>query len=137
MLTSNCQGKHPFQRSVADLLLGFPTRYREDSNTVFNQWQKMYFFFLQDDWKAARNLTLNAGVRYEYATPPHERDDQWANFIPAQGKFVNATGGGIFNRTLIYPDRNNFAPRIGFSYTPFRRAVIRSGYGVFFNHTNS
>ncbi len=125
-----------FQGAVADLLLGFPTRYREDSNTVFNLWQKMYFFFVQDDWNAARNLTLNVGVRYEYATPPHERDDQWANYIQAQSKFVNATGGGIFSRTLIYPDRNNFAPRIGLSYTPLKRTVIRSAYGVFFNHTN-
>lgn len=125
-----------FQGAVADLLLGFPTRYRQDSNTVFNQSQQMYFFFLQDDWKAARNLTINAGVRYEYATPPIEADNQWVNFIPAQGKFVTAAAGSVFDRSLIYPDRNNFAPRIGLSYTPLRATVIRSGYGVFFNHTN-
>ncbi|MBM3811862.1 MAG: TonB-dependent receptor [Acidimicrobiia bacterium] len=125
-----------YQGGIADLLMGFPTRYQQDSNTVFHQWQKMYFFFLQDDWKVSRNFTLNAGVRYEYATPPRERDNQWANFIPAERKFVNAADGGIFQRALIEPDRNNFAPRLGFSWSPLKTTVLRGGYGIFFNHTN-
>ena len=58
---------------VADLLLGFPTRYRQDSNTIFNQWQNMYFVFVQDDWQVNSKLTLNIGLRYEFAPPPRER----------------------------------------------------------------
>ena len=58
-----------YQGGVADLLLGLPTQYSQDSNTVFHQSQNMYFFFAQDDWKATSRLTLNAGVRYEFATP--------------------------------------------------------------------
>ena len=125
-----------FQGAVADLLMGFPTRYQQDSNTVFNQWQKMYFLFVQDDWKVRRNFTLNVGIRYEYATPPRERDNQIANFIPAAGGFVTAKDGSLFDRALIEPDRNNFAPRLGFSFAPMNRTVVRGGYGVFFNHTN-
>jgi hypothetical protein len=48
-----------YQGGTADLLLGFPTRYRQDSNTSFNQWQKMYFAFVQDDWQVNSKLTLN------------------------------------------------------------------------------
>jgi hypothetical protein len=125
-----------YQGGIADLLLGFPTRYQQDSNTVFNQWQKMYFFFVQDDWKAARNFTLNYGVRYEFATPPRERDNQWANFIPSAAAFVTAKNGGFFDRALIEPDYNNLAPRIGLSWNAMKRTVVRSAYGIFFNHTN-
>jgi hypothetical protein len=125
-----------FQGAVADLLMGFPTRYQQDSNTVFNQWQRMYFLFVQDDWKVRRNLTLNVGLRYEYANPPVERDNQWANFIPSANGFVTAKDGGLFDRALIQPDRNNLAPRIGFSWAPIGKTVVRGGYGMYFNHTN-
>jgi hypothetical protein len=101
---------------------------------VFNQWQKMYFLFAQDDWKVNSKLTLNLGLRYEFATPPRERDNQWANYI--DGRFITAKDGGLFDRALIHPDYNNFAPRVGFAYSPVRRTVLRGAYGVFFNHTN-
>ena len=136
-LTGRFSGQNTeYQGGIADLLMGLPTRYRQDSNTVFNQWQKMYFFFLQDDWKAGSRLTLNLGLRYELATPPRERDNQWANFIAEQGKYVTATGGGLFERSLIHPDYNNFGPRIGFAYNLLPRTVLRGAYGVFYNHTN-
>src|SRR5258708_30856606 len=45
--------------SVADLLLGFPSQYQQDSNTVFNIYQHMYFGFLQDDLQESKNLPLN------------------------------------------------------------------------------
>ena len=48
---------------------------------------------------------------------------------------VFATDGGIFERALIHPDRNNFAPRFGFAYSPGTRWVLRGGYGVFYTHT--
>ncbi|MFN7925623.1 MAG: carboxypeptidase regulatory-like domain-containing protein [Bryobacteraceae bacterium] len=125
-----------YQGGIADLLLGFPTRYQQDSNTVFNQWQNMYFLFAQDDWKVARTFTFNYGLRYEYATPPRERDNQWANYIPTAGAFVTAKNGGAYDRALIHPDRNNFAPRLGFSWNAMKRTVVRGGYGVFYNHSN-
>jgi hypothetical protein len=126
-----------YQGGLADLLLGFPTRYQQDSNTVFNQWQNMTFFYVQDDWKLTRRLTLNLGVRYEFATPPRERDNQLANFIPATNGYVLAkSGGSLYERALIHPDYNNFAPRVGFAFTPTERTVIRGGAGMFYNHTN-
>ena len=125
-----------YQGGVADLLLGLPTQYAQDSNTVFHQSQDMYFVFVQDDWKATRRLTLNYGIRYEFATPPRERDNQWANYDPATNAFVSAGDGSLFDRSLIHPDRNNFAPRFGFAWSPLRRTVVRGAYGIFYSHTN-
>jgi hypothetical protein len=125
-----------YQGGIADLLMGFPTRYRQDSNSVFNIFQRMYFGFVQDDWKVTPKLSLNLGVRYEFATPPRERDNQWANFLPETGGFVSAKDGGLFERSLIHPDYNNFAPRVGFSYNVLAHTVIRGAYGMFFNHAN-
>jgi hypothetical protein len=125
-----------YQGGIADLLLGFPTRYQQDSNTVFNQWQRMYFLFAQDDWQVNSKLTLNVGLRYEFATPARERDNQWANFDPSSGGFVQAKNGGLFERALIRPDYDNFAPRFGFAYALSGGTVLRGAYGVFYNHTS-
>jgi hypothetical protein len=125
-----------WENAVADLLLGFPNRYQQDSNTTFDIYQHLYFLFLQDDWKVTRKLTLNLGLRYEFATPPRERDYKWANFDSAAGKFITAKSGSVQDEALIKPDRNNFAPRFGFAYSATSKTVIRGGYGVFYNHTN-
>lgn len=125
------------QGGLADLFLGLPSRYRQDSNTVFDQGQDMYFLFINDDWKVSPKLTLNLGLRYEFATPPLEKDRQTANIDVATGEFIFAQeSGSLFEKTLIHPDRDNFVPRIGFAYQPAPGWVIRSGYGVFFNHSN-
>lgn len=127
-------GSYP--NAVADLLLGFPSQYQQDSNTTFDIYQHMYFAFLQDDWRINRKLTFNLGLRYEFATPPRERDSKWANFNAASGTFISATSGSLAQEALINPDRNDWAPRIGFAYSVTPRIVIRGGYGVFYNHAN-
>jgi len=125
-----------YQGGVADLLMGLPTQYAQDSNTVFHQSQNMYFFFAQDDWKVTRKLTLNYGVRYEFATPPLERDNQLANYDPDTRAFVAAKEGGLYERSLIHADYNNIAPRFGFAFTALPGTVLRGAYGIFYNHTN-
>jgi hypothetical protein len=122
--------------SVAEMLLGFPSQYQQDSNTVFNIYQHMYFGFLQDDWKVSQKLTLNLGLRYEFATPPRERDFKWANFDSASGKFITATSGSLEQEALIKPDWNDVAPRFGFAYSATPKTVIRGAYGLFYNHAN-
>ena len=107
-----------FQGGVADLLLGLPSRYQQDSNTVFNLFQKIYSLYAQDDWKISTRLTLNYGLRYEFSTPPRERDFQWANFDPSTRAYILAKEGSLFSESLIHPDYNNFAPRFGFAYAP-------------------
>ena len=122
-------------RAVGDLLLGLPTQLALTSFTVMDQGQDMQFYFIQDDYKITPKLTLNLGLRYEYATPPRERDNQFANFDPVTGRDIFAKDGDIFDRALVHPDRNNFAPRFGFAYSPTARWVVRGSYGIFFTHT--
>ena len=122
-------------RSVGDLLLGVPTQLVLTSYTVMDQGQNMYFYFVQDDFKVTRKLTLNLGLRYEYSTPPREKENRFGNFDPATGTMIFAKDGGIFERALIHPDRNNWAPRFGFAYSPATRWVVRGAYGVFYTHT--
>lgn len=129
-------GNGVYQNAMADLLLGFPTRYQQDSNTVFNIWQKIFEFYAQDDWKVTRKLTLNLGIRYEFAIPPRERNNLWANFIPATQQYVSAKSGSLYDESLIHPDKNDFAPRIGFAYAATPKMVIRGAYGIFYNHSN-
>jgi outer membrane receptor protein involved in Fe transport len=106
------------------LLLGLPSQLALTSYTVMDQGQDMQFYFIQDDYRLTQRLTLNLGIRYEFATPPRERDDQLANFDPGAARMVFSTDGGLFERSLIRPDRNNFAPRLGFSYSPIDRWVV-------------
>jgi hypothetical protein len=122
-------------RAVGDLLLGLPSQLALTSFTVMNQGQKMQFYFVQDDYRLSKKLTANLGLRYEYATPPVEKDNQFANFDPATGTMMFAKAGSVFERALIHPDRNNVAPRIGFAYAAGTKAVVRGGYGIFYTHT--
>ena len=122
-------------RAVGDFLLGLPSAFELTSFTVVDQGQHMYFSFLQDDYKVSPALALNLGLRYEYATPPIERENRFANFNPAAGAMEFAKNGDTFDRTLIHPDRKNWGPRAGFSYSPRPGWVVRGAYGVFYSHT--
>ena len=122
-------------RAMGDLLLGLPSAFALTSNYVIDQGQRMYFSFAQDDYRVSSALTLNLGVRYEYSTPPIEKQNQLANFDPVTGSMQLAKDGSIFDRTLVHPDRNNWAPRVGFSYSPTQRWVVRGAYGIFYSHT--
>ncbi|MBZ5636441.1 MAG: TonB-dependent receptor [Acidobacteriia bacterium] len=125
-----------WENALADLLLGFPNRYQQDSNTTFDIYQHMYFVFAQDDWRVTRKLTLNLGLRYEFATPPRERDFKWANFDSGTGKFITGASGSLYQQALIHPDGNDFAPRLGFAYSATPKTVVRGAFGIFYNHSN-
>ena len=98
--------------------------------------------FVQDDWKVRPNLTLNLGLRYEYYSPLKEKEGRLSNlFFGSQG-LVNSQVRTVTD--LFEADRNNFAPRIGFAYSPRIRVlglgseagdstVVRGGFGIAYN----
>jgi len=114
--------------------------------TGFNQFpatdKSLLGWYLQDNWKATRKLTLNLGLRYEIQTAPTERfnaqqyfDFTAVNPISAAVGF-NVPGALIFNssnsRGLYDTSYTNFAPRIGLAYQLRDKLVFRGGYGNFF-----
>jgi hypothetical protein len=102
---------------------------------VVHTYKVGYSFFAQDSWRLRKNLTINYGVRYELFSPILNHQNALANFTPLNGGgFVPATNGGWDQRALIHPDKNDWAPRFGFSYQPYERVVLRGGYGIFYQH---
>ncbi len=81
--------------------------------------------FAQNDWRVRTNLTVHAGVRYEYEFLP----------LPQQPNLALDTAFGSTGATSVFPeDRNNFGPRAGVAWSPFGagRGVVRAGYGLFY-----
>jgi hypothetical protein len=118
-----------------DFLLGLPAAYTQTSLTVAYNRNQIYNFFVQDDYRVLPNLTLNLGLRYEYGTPIYEKYNRLSNYDIATGTLLMATGPGVINNSLVHPDRLNFAPRIGLAWTAMPRLVVRSAYGMFYQHT--
>ncbi|MBE0658433.1 MAG: TonB-dependent receptor [Bryobacteraceae bacterium] len=122
--------------NLSDFLLGLRSSYSLNNEIVLNYRQRMHFLYFQDDWKVNSKLTLNLGVRYEFATPQWESENRISNFDPAAVTLIQASSGGIYERALVRPDKNNFAPRIGVAYTLTPRTVLRGGYGMSYVHFN-
>ncbi len=122
--------------NMADFLFGARSAYSLNNQIVLNYRQRMHFLYLQDDWKVNDKLTLNIGARYEYATPQWEDQNRISNYDPVANRLIQASSGSIYNRSLVQPDRNNWAPRFGLAYKLASRTVLRSGYGISYIHFN-
>lgn len=118
---------------LADMLLGIPVSSIISTVTYFGNRQHTYGAFVQDNYKATSQLTLDFGLRYDYATPLYEAHNRESNFDYAKGIIVPAGTPG-YPEKLATPHKDNFAPRVGLAYTPIpsKPLVIRAGYGRFF-----
>lgn len=116
---------------LADFLLGYPSGAQLTNLAVVDTRLKMYSGFFQDDWKVTPKFTMNIGLRYDFATWPYEGADRLTNLDPATGlRFTPANSK--FGRSLVKPDKNNFAPRLGLVYQLSSQTVVRAGYGRFY-----
>jgi hypothetical protein len=120
--------------NLADFMLGLRSQYAISTLFVADMRQRMHFTYLQDDVRVNDRLTVNAGLRYEYATPMWEANNRLTNFDPDAVKMVSASAGSIQNRSLVNPDKNDFAPRLGFAYTAATKTVVHGGWGISYVH---
>jgi hypothetical protein len=122
--------------NLADFMLGLRSQYALSTLFVAQIRQNLHFTYVQDDIRLNDRLTLNAGLRYEYASPLWEASNRLTNFDPVTGSMLFAKAGSIADRALVNPDRNNFGPRLGLAYTPASRTVVRGGWGLSYVHVN-
>lgn len=145
----------------ADFLLGLPqTGTRSSVAPAINALNTDFAWYLQDDWKVNRKLTLNLGVRYDFNPPYHERDGYMFNFVPELASLVVPESSVLKDINPAFPvnlvpvitasdarqpqslwrtDKNNLAPRFGFAYRPLDEGtlVIRGGYGIYYDYMTS
>lgn len=145
-------------RDIASFLLGIPASGSIDNPQVYDISSAYHGVFVQDDWRLTSKLTLNIGLRYEIEGGYKEKEGRiivdfdrnaaspiaaavLANYnasVPAgvpitnfqnlKGGFVFASGSSQANQLT---DKNNFQPRIGISYSPDQKTIIRAGFGTF------
>jgi hypothetical protein len=122
--------------NLADFIFGLPSTIQLGNPFVSNMRQHVTSLYFQDDYRVTPKLTLNLGLRWEYATPVWDRDNNLTNFDPSTNSLVHATSGGIFNRSLIHPDYKDFGPRLGLAYSAIAKTVVRAGYGISYSFLN-
>ena len=126
--------------NLADFIFGLPSAIGLGNKFVTNQRQRIHSLYIQDDYRITPKLTLNLGLRWEFATPIWEDGNNWTNFDPSTNTLIKAKSGSLYNRALVHPDYKDFGPRIGAAYSFNPKTVIRGGYGIsysFFNRVGS
>ena len=130
----------------AGFLLGVP----DTSSIAYGNADKYfrastYNSYLNDDWRVSPELTINAGIRWEYGSPITEIYNRLVNLDIAPGfsaaspvVATSPTGsvtGQRYPTSLLNPDRTGIEPRVGLSWRPIAGSsmVIRAGYGVYYN----
>jgi hypothetical protein len=105
--------------------------------TDVHKWYRQHDFgiFGQDDIKLRPNFTLNVGLRYDYFAPLNEKFGHQSNLLLGTGANPLQTATLKVGGSLYPADKNNFAPRLGFAWTPakFTKTVLRGGFGVAYN----
>lgn len=118
----------------SEVLAGFMGGYQAGSFSGYyntRSWENG--FFVQDEWRVRRKLTLNLGMRYDILSWPTEEHNHMSNFDPSTGELVEAGTAG-WPDALIKTPHKDFGPRAGFAYDlrGDGKTVIRGGYGLFY-----
>jgi trimeric autotransporter adhesin len=129
---------------LADFLIGVP----DTSAIAFGNADKylrqtVYDAYFTDDWRIQSNLTINAGLRWEYGEPITEIHGRLVNLdvVPGYTDVAPVLGSdpigpltlSHYPSSLIRPDKRGFEPRVGLSWRPIPAStiVVRAGYGIY------
>ena len=122
---------------MADFLLGHPESAIGAAPGAPNRVSLWWDVYFEDQYRVSRNFSLTASLRYQL--------HPWfsvAGSTPADRTIhvfdpVRPGGGVTFGEKVIDTDRNDWAPRLGFAWTPFGKDdfVIRSSFGIFYDET--
>ena len=126
----------PLDFGFADFLYGAPVTIQRTAALYkpgYRAWEPG--FYVQDDWRVTRWLTLNLGVRYDLFTAKTEEHNRLANFDPVNSVVLIA-GQNSSASANIATDHGNVAPRIGFAATLGKGTVLRGGFGMSFFPTD-
>jgi hypothetical protein len=127
---------------VADLLMGVPNSTRTSLGTGPTENLRMWYqaYFVQDNFKVNRKLTLNYGLRWEHRTPPVEVNNRVGSFDVATGQDLTYPDTSVMGlgRNMVKPTYANLAPRFGFNYMPSERSNtdIKGGFGMYYLQPN-
>jgi len=127
----------------ADFLMGAADQYEQYPKGISAIRSHQYAGFLQDEWRATSKLVLTLGIRYEYNTPKWDPEGRNYMIIPGlqSKRFPLAPLGLVFPgdpgapRGVYFPDRDNWAPRVGFAWDPSGtgKTSVRGGVGIFYD----
>jgi trimeric autotransporter adhesin len=129
---------------LADFLIGVP----DTSSIAFGNADKyfrqpVYALYGTDDWRILPNLTINAGLRWDYGSPITEIYGRLVNLDVLSGYTevrpvlgsdpIGPLTGIHYPSSLIRPDKLGFEPRLGLSWRPIPAStiVVRAGYGIY------
>ncbi|MBO0783868.1 MAG: TonB-dependent receptor, partial [Ktedonobacteraceae bacterium] len=127
---------------IASLLLGYPSSGNYSAQVSYAIQQPYAALFIQDNWKARRNLTLNLGLRWDYQAPYTERNNQLntgfcttcVNPLQNSVSGLNLLGGLEFissgSRHYYPSELHDWQPRLGISYAITPRVVFHGGIGL-------
>jgi Carboxypeptidase regulatory-like domain len=133
----------------ADYLLGAPASFIQESTLDYHNIKHYFGVYGEDSWQVGHGLTVNYGLRWEYIPNWYEKENESSDtFVAGEQSRVYPTapeglvfagdprpGGGTIPRTVANTPLNNFAPRIGFAYTPDRgKTSFRAAYGIFYTN---
>ncbi len=136
-------GSSYLNNDKAAFLFGLPDEFLQFGQAPSNIRTHNIGFFAQDEWRVAKGLTLNYGVRYEYSSPKYDTQGRSFSLKPGQesSRFPGAPLGLLFPgdpgapNGSNFPIKNNWAPRVGFAYDPTGsgKTSIRGGFGMFYD----
>ena len=99
-------------------------------DTNRNTFENSQAIYIQDSFRATRNVTLNLGLRYDYFGIVQEKHQMFNNVDPTTGAVFPVGPGRLYQ-----PDYNNLAPRVSVAWdvTGQQRTVLRAGYGIYYD----